>query len=110
MDSRLIYIKSTHLIAKVKWEPSPNYGWWYCGISEDFDTKLVKEVAEKQFPGERVLFVPNRQESRVIRQADIIPMVVARIDDLDLVIWSEDFCRIMEFRTNGVFRFGSACG
>ncbi len=106
MDSRLIFIQANHLVSKVVWEPSPNAGWWHCGIADYFETVLVKKIIETYFLGNPVFLILNRRDVRLVKTLEAIAIIEEFIPEFNLLLCSTDFSRFMELNHGGVFRYG----
>lgn len=107
MDSKQIHIKAKYLLAKDNLERLPGGGWQYCGRSDDFRRKEVFDAIDQHFTGGNIYFVSTRKDSRLEPKSRSMDLIISMIDESDFALWSEDFCKVMEFKSIGVFRFGS---
>jgi hypothetical protein len=106
MDSKLIFIKADNLLSKVIWETGSDFGWTYCGRSDDLKKELLNERITKHFGSNEIYFVINRHDSKLVDKSEIISLILAYIDSTDMTFWSEDFCHVLEIKSIGVFRAG----
>lgn len=111
MDSKLIHIKAQRLLSKGDLDQLPNGGWQYCGRSDDLKVSLLAQAIERQFADDNnVYFIFSRHDSRLEPKADLIDLITSNIDERNFTLWSENFCKVMEFNSIGVYRFGVVCG
>ena len=81
----------------------------YCGRSDDLKTALLKQTIDELFSGDKIYFVLSRHDSRIEAKSKLVDLIASNIDENNFIIWSEDFCKVMEFNNIGVFRFASVC-
>ena len=106
MDSKLIFIKSRRLLSKVAWWPTPDFGWQYCGTSDDLEVALIRQTISRHLSSELVYFVPDRNDSKLVDKSQIFDLIVNNIDKMEMTFWTEKFNKVIEFKTFGVFRLG----
>ena len=106
MDSKLIFIKSNKLLTKVTWEQTADFGWRYSGRSEDIKVALLREIVSRHLCTNLVYFVTDRNNSKLVANSDVINLITNNIDNIEIALWNENFTKVIELQTIGVFRLG----
>ncbi|HTE25739.1 hypothetical protein [Flavitalea sp.] len=106
MDSKLIFIKSNKLLPKVAWESTPDFGWRYCGRSDDLEVALLHQAFLSHLSTNLVYFVPDRNNSKLVANSEVFNLIAYNIDKIEMAFWNENFTKVIELKTFGVFRLG----
>lgn len=104
MDSKTIYIMSTSYLKLVAWQIQDGEEWTYIGTGKDIDSEKTIELVQAFVDEEKLLFVTDRHESKVVDKEDLLPSLKTKIEDF--LLWDLSFKTVVQFSCIGVARKG----
>lgn len=108
MESRLIYESNKIYINKIIWSIFRNESEWiFLDIDKETDEKKLQKIINENFHEENLYFVTTRNDSVQISKKDISKKIAENFRHINIIIWNDNFKKVIEFNKNGVFRIGN---
>jgi len=103
MDSKELYIATTHLSGKMTWDKE----WTYFGDGDaEIKSEVVRELIDNFLADEFLNLVHGRRNSGRFERNDVNTKMKALLMKENFQIWNDDLTKVVSFRKMGVLISG----